>query len=1827
MNRALDIAVVGVGGVFPAAADTHAYWQNIASARSAIADAPPERWIAPPDTVTAATPAPDKALGRKCGLVRDFVFDPAGFALPPEMLQALDPLYHLVLQAGREAAAAGCLKNVDRQRTGTILAAIALPTEGSSALAHQVWIDAVGAEIVGNSAVEPALPNAKQCLAARVTSLPAALLAAALALGGGSYTLDAACASSLYAVRLACDALAAGRLDAVLAGGVSRPDCLYTQIGFSQLRALSPSGRCAPFDAAADGLVVGEGAGIVVLKRLSDALAQEDHIYGVIRAVGLSNDIRGNLLAPDSQGQVRAMQKAYRQAGWHPGEVDLVECHGAGTPVGDRTEIESLHRLMADHPPQTPPCAIGSVKSMIGHLLTAAGAAGLIKVLLALDHQILPPSLNFETPLDPRLDGRGPFRVQTAAANWQPAGGRPSRRAAVSAFGFGGINAHLLVEEWTDRQPAARPMAVLPNADGPGPAPVAIVGMAAHIGPLSDLTTLAEAILSDRPVFAPLSARRWRGLERMIAKVFGRPPAGCLIESIDFPTDRFRIPPSEIPDILVQQLLMLQVAAEALADAGLAQRARRRRMGVLIGIEFDPLATDFHLRWRLKHAPAASFAATAWPAPLTDAKTLCSWLNRLADQLSPALTHSRTVGNLGGIVASRLAREFGFGGPSFGVSADAAGGLQALEIAVRFLQQGETDLMLAGAVDLTGDLRRMIGQQALDGIGKKERPASFSPAADGTLPGEGALALVLKRLDDARRDGDRIYAVIQGLGTASGPGLGVETIAETTAARSLAAALAESGHTPAEVDFVEVLGSGIPRLDTAEKASLNRIWPAPAIGPQPVLPPVGAVCRSLGYTGAAAGLTALMRAALGLDSGQYPPSVFGRRPAERTAPQVACAGALSTDGNSLHVILSAIHDRPGPAPAAVKSDGPKISIPVTRPLIIPPLPEALPAAMPDQTVDATAFGPDMDGAPPDVPTGSVERLLSCGAGVARAHNTYLDLSQSLYRQYADAFALQGRLLAALAGRPSPERIEPSPEPGPAPAFDRNRCLEFARGKAANVLGTRFAEVDTFPVRVRLPDEPLMLVDRILAVEGKPLSLDAGRVVTEHDVLDGAWYLDGARAPVCITVEAGQADLFLCSYLGIDHQVRGLRSYRLLDARVRFHRGLPRPGETVRYDIRIDRFVRQADTWLFFFRYEGTIDGRPVISMRDGCAGFFTPEEVRRSGGIVLTEAERHPEPGRLPDHWTPPVPLTAATLSGHQIEALRRGDLGTAFGDPFTGIVLPAAQRLPGGRMRLIHRVRHIDPTGGRYGIGTVVAEADIAPDDWFLTCHFVDDMVMPGTLMYECCAHALRVFVQRLGWISLDEDVRFEPVPGIEAVLRCRGPVTPATRQVVYRVDIREIGDDPAPYVVADAHMDADGEHIVMFRGMSLKLSGTTRDKIEAFWHPPRAPQPAATAPCYTYEQILAFSVGRPSAAFGAPYRVFDTDRRIARLPGPPYLFMDRVVSVEPEPWQLAPGGWVTAEYEVPPEAWYFRADRSGGVMPFCVLLEVALQPCGWLAAYLGSALRSEQDLKFRNLGGKATLHRVVDCRSGRLTMRARLKQVSEAGAMIIETFVMEVADRHGPVYSGETTFGFFTARALANQVGLRDAEQLAPRPSATAVGVGPPQPLADHPPLTPDDGFTTPGIGMPSRALRMIDTIEVHLADGGPDNLGFVRGTKQVDPTEWFFTAHFFQDPVCPGSLGIESFLQLLRHDVLARLPPDSALRRIEPLVGSAHRWTYRGQIVPDDRQVTVEAIIRERGDGPEPFVRADGLLSVDGRHIYHMQGFGVKLIQTTSDQTGSR
>ena len=442
-----SVAIVGIGGIFPDAPDLGRFWDNIRHGRSASREVPAERWRLSSDLLFNPEPgAVDRVYSRRGCFIEAIppLSSLAGLNIDHGLLANLDPLFHLLLHAGNRAFNDAVTAPLDRSRVGVIIGNLALPSETSALLARQ-WLGRTFAEKLHARLSDQKATNP---LNRYVAGLPAGLLTQALGLGGGSCTLDAACASSLYALKLAVDELVSGRADAMLTGGISRPDPLYTQMGFSQLRALSARGVCSPFDASGDGLVVGEGTGIFLLKRTEDAVAHGDRIYGIIRGIGLANDVGGSLLAPLSEGQLRAMRLVYATSGWHPQDVDLIECHATGTPVGDATEFASLRELWGDARPEGDGCVLGSVKSNIGHLLTAAGAAALTKVLLAMDAGILPPTANFNAPPQTIDLAASPFQVLKEDKPWLRRGDGIPRRAAISAFGFGGINAHLLVEEW-----------------------------------------------------------------------------------------------------------------------------------------------------------------------------------------------------------------------------------------------------------------------------------------------------------------------------------------------------------------------------------------------------------------------------------------------------------------------------------------------------------------------------------------------------------------------------------------------------------------------------------------------------------------------------------------------------------------------------------------------------------------------------------------------------------------------------------------------------------------------------------------------------------------------------------------------------------------------------------------------------------------------------------------------------------------------------------------------------------------------------------------------------------------------------------------------------------------------------------------------------------------------------------------------------------------------------------------------------------------------------------------------------------------------------------
>ncbi|MGW7257970.1 beta-ketoacyl synthase N-terminal-like domain-containing protein [Streptomyces sp. NPDC054834] len=472
-ERQTPVAIVGMAVLLPGAADLDAYWQNLRDGVDAIGDVPESRWDADYYRPSAATgPAvADQVYCRRGGFVDGLAaVEVTRFGIMPASVAGTEPDQLIALHVADAAIAdaGGADRLPDRHRVGVVLGRGGYLTPGLVRLDQRVrtagqLVRTLGELLpdltpdqlgrVREAFTERLGPQSPESAIGLVPNLAASRIANRLDLRGPAYTVDAACASSLVAVDQAVGELAAGRCDLMLAGGVHHCHDITLWSVFSQLRALSPSQRIRPFHRDADGILIGEGTGVVVLKRLADAERDGDRVYAVIRGTGVASDGRtSGLVNPDPGGQAHAVRQAWRAAGLDPaapGAVGLLEAHGTATPAGDAAELATLAEVFGRGDPGAPDsedrAVLGSVKSMIGHTMPAAGVAGLVKAALAVHHGTLLPTLHCDDP-HPAL-ARTRFRPLRKAVPWDTTPDRPVRRAAVNAFGFGGINAHVVLEE------------------------------------------------------------------------------------------------------------------------------------------------------------------------------------------------------------------------------------------------------------------------------------------------------------------------------------------------------------------------------------------------------------------------------------------------------------------------------------------------------------------------------------------------------------------------------------------------------------------------------------------------------------------------------------------------------------------------------------------------------------------------------------------------------------------------------------------------------------------------------------------------------------------------------------------------------------------------------------------------------------------------------------------------------------------------------------------------------------------------------------------------------------------------------------------------------------------------------------------------------------------------------------------------------------------------------------------------------------------------------------------------------------------------------------
>jgi acyl transferase domain-containing protein/3-hydroxymyristoyl/3-hydroxydecanoyl-(acyl carrier protein) dehydratase len=785
--------------------------------------------------------------------------------------------------------------------------------------------------------------------------------------------------------------------------------------------------------------------------------------------------------------------------------------------------------------------------------------------------------------------------------------------------------------------------------------------------------------------------------------------------------------------------------------------------------------------------------------------------------------------------------------------------------------------------------------------------------------------------------------------------------------------------------------------------------------------------------------------------------------------------------------------------------------------------------------------------------------------------------------------------------PPPSVPPPAPR-HPEPLWSRAQLEVLAGGNISEVLGPLFAELDQYDRLVRMPEPPLLLADRVMSIDGEPGTMGTGLIVTETDVDPDAWYLHNGRMSPGVVIESGQADLLLASWLGADFTNRGERVYRLLGCDLTFMGELPQAGDTLHYEIHIDGHAKTGATRLFFFHYDCYIGDRLMISVRNGQAGFFSDEELSQSDGVLWDAADDVPRDGARRDE--PPCVTTKRSFDRADLDAYIGGHAFACFG---TGFERAAAHTrtpaTPGGRLRLLDEVAEFDPDGGPWGRGYLRATAEVPTDAWFYDGHFKNDPCMPGTLMADAATQALSFAMAAYGFTIERDGWRFEPVPDEMARFVCRGQVTPdKDHHLDYEVFVEEIIDGPTPTIYAALLCRSDGFKVFHCRRFGMRL-------VPDWPMPPGAPGPVrilAGTEDVRGDQgaLLACGRGMPSDAFGALYAPFDGTRRAPRLPDEPYHFMSRIISVDSPPGVPTPGGTVVAEYEVPSDAWYFE-DGGSSAVPLSVLIEILLQPCGWLSSYNGFAANRPDDVVFRNLDGTDVVL-LKPATVGTLRVQSSLSRFAEGGGSTIVFFDVVCTQGEDVVMTMKTAFGFFSPEALKNQVGLRVEP-------GTLEALSAPAPVA-----LPYDSAELSGVpALAGGRLQVIDRVNFW-PGGGESGLGRLVAEYDVHPEAWFFKAHFFQDPVQPGSLGLEAMQQAARAAArLAGLADGGS--EFEPVaVGQSFSWKFRGQVVPTNRRTRSEIeIISATEDDRGVLIVFNGAFWVDDLCIYSTDAMGVRVV----------
>jgi acyl transferase domain-containing protein/NADP-dependent 3-hydroxy acid dehydrogenase YdfG len=870
------IAIVGMSCRLPGAENLYEFWKLLDEGRSDLGELPESRMNRELQY--------DPEMGKRTksytslgGVVPQKPFDINACPISKKLLESSHPAHLTLLDVASAAFQQGNIdpKNFKNKVVGTYLGHTPPPGEvgpimfartisESSHCLHDVKsFDAVAngqKEEIINELVDQARSGILKDdprLEMRANAFHAAsLISEAFELDGPSMSFDAACASGFQALNFAILALQQGKLDAAVVGSASYCQA-DTLVLFSAAQSLSATGS-RPYDENADGLIASEGYVVFVLKTLDQAIQDGDNIQAVIKSVGVSSDGKGkSLWAPRKEGQIEAVKRANDKLEDGYQNIQYIEMHATSTQVGDATEMTALTDVFSPHFPEGYKIPIGSVKANVGHTLETAGLAGLIKTVLSIQTQTVYPQINIKK-LNPKIEwDQVPFFVPQQKLSWpSPAEGVP-RRAAVNAFGIGGLNVHVILDEYLPITVPNTPVENNSQENSDDDGAIAIIGMGSIFPGSMTVDALWETIQSGVDQKCEVPEGRW-----ITKKILERDPnshwgisisKGGYIQGYEYDWKKHKVPPKQVHNADPLQFMLLDAADEALRNAGYVNKEfDGSRTGVVVGTIFGgEFSLDLQVGLRLPEFRALLHDILQKRGVSEEEVT------RIADEYEdvilekmPALideTGSFTASSL----ASRITKTFNLMGGAVAVDSGDVSSLSAIEACMDILRSGSTDMMICAAG------QRSMGYGNFESFAKagilaKDHPnGPFHPESDGGLMGEGAGVLILKRLSDAVRDGDQVQAVIRGSGVSRSNAL-QESI-QTAATR----AFSSSRINPEQISLIESSSYGHPVHDNEELAALADSYSSPKLK-TPVH--IGSATSQFGNLGGGSGILSLIKA-------------------------------------------------------------------------------------------------------------------------------------------------------------------------------------------------------------------------------------------------------------------------------------------------------------------------------------------------------------------------------------------------------------------------------------------------------------------------------------------------------------------------------------------------------------------------------------------------------------------------------------------------------------------------------------------------------------------------------------------------------------------------------------------------------------------------------------------------------------------------------------------------------------------------------------------------------------------------------------------------------